>query len=213
MTTAVFGASAESRPGRLRCIIVLMGEPRLRMDEGTYLAFDRNSEEKHELWDGQVYAMSGASLAHNRIVMNLSLELAGALRDSDCEVLPSDMRVRIPGRGYVYPDLTIVCGPPELEGDSDILLNPRAIIEVLSPSTADFDRGAKFDGYRSIRSVQEVLFVAQDERYATHHTRHPDGSWVLREYRGENAVPLVSLPRPLPLAAVYHNVALSTGLA
>ncbi|HLT40287.1 MAG TPA: Uma2 family endonuclease [Enhygromyxa sp.] len=176
------------------------------MDEATYLAFDRGSEAKHELWDGEVYAMTGASVAHNLIVMNLSFELTGALRGSECRALPSDMRVRIPKRGYVYPDLTIVCGPLELEGETDILLNPRAVIEVLSPSTADFNRGAKFDGYRSISIVQEVLFVAQDERQVAHHTRQADGSWVLREYRDDDAVPLVSLPRPLPLGAIYYDV-------
>lgn len=185
-----------------------MGEPRLRMDPDSYLAFDRGSDEKHELWDGEVYAMTGASLAHNRIVMNLSYELTRTLRGSDCEALPSDMRVRIPKRGYVYPDVTIICGPIETEGESDVLLNPRTIIEVLSPSTAAFDRGKKFAGYRSIPSVQEVLFVSQDARQVEHYTRQQDGSWTLREYCDDDAVPLASLPSPLPLSQIYHGVAL-----
>lgn len=176
------------------------------MDESTYLAFDRSAEHKHELWEGQVYAMAGASVAHNLIVMNLSYELTAALRGSACRALPSDMRVRVPKRGYVYPDLTVVCGPLKLDGESDILLNPSTVIEVLSASTADFDRGAKFDGYRSIPTVEEVLFVSQLERHVTHHTRQPDGAWVLRDYRDAAAVPLVSLPHPLPLSAIYHDV-------
>jgi Uma2 family endonuclease len=176
------------------------------MDREAYLEFDRSSEEKHELWDGEVYAMTGASLAHNRIVMNLSHELTAALRGSECEALPSDMRVRIPQRGYVYPDLTIVCGGPELESDADVLLNPRTIIEVLSPSTASFDRGEKFDGYRSISSVREVLFIRQDRRLVDHYARQQDGSWVLREYRDDDAVPIASLPSSLPLSAIYYRV-------
>ncbi|MFO7566887.1 MAG: Uma2 family endonuclease [Enhygromyxa sp.] len=185
-----------------------MGEPRLRMSEDAYLALDRSSEEKRELWDGQVYAMTGASVAHNRIVRNLIRHLGNALDGSDCEPLPSDMRVRIPERGYVYPDVTIVCGSLEIEGESDILLNPRTIIEVLSPSTADFNRGAKFDGYRSISSVHEVVFVHQDARRVDHHVRQPDDSWVFRGYRDNDALPLVSLPRPLPLARIYESLEL-----
>lgn len=107
---------------------------------------------------------------------------------------------------YLAFDRHAVCGPLELEGESDILLNPSAVIEVLSSSTADFDRGAKFDGYRSIPHVQEVVFVSQSERHVTHHTRQQDGSWVLRDYRDDAAVPFVSLPRPLPLDAIYCGV-------
>lgn len=112
------------------------------MHPEAYLALDRASEAKHELWDGEVYAMSGASLAHNQLVGNLVRHLGNALEGSGCLALPSDMRIRIPLRDrYVYPDVTIVCGSPELEGERDVLLNPRTVIEVLSPSTMDFDRG------------------------------------------------------------------------
>ncbi|MFO7566338.1 MAG: Uma2 family endonuclease [Enhygromyxa sp.] len=183
-----------------------MGEAKLRMSDDVYLAFDRGSEVKHELWDGEVYAMTGASAAHNVIVMNLSYELTGALRGSKCRAYPSDMRVRIPKRGYVFPDLTIVCGPSEFEGESDILLNPRTIIEVLSSSTANFDRGDKFSGYSSMPSVEEVLFISQHERHVEHRVRHPDSSWVLRNYCGDDAVPLVSLPHPLPLSHIYYDL-------
>lgn len=176
------------------------------MSEDVYLTFDRSSEEKHELWDGEVYAMTGASVAHNLIVRNLIRHLGNELDGSACQPLPSDLRVRIPQRGYVYPDVTIVCGPLQTEGESDILLNPRTIIEVLSPSTANFDRGAKFDGYRSMASVEEVLFVRQDARHVEHRTRQPDGSWVLRNYRDDDAFPFVPLPRPLPLARIYDRV-------
>jgi Uma2 family endonuclease len=179
------------------------------MDRDTYLAFERNATEKHELWDGDVYAMAGASLAHHRLVRNLVRQLGNALEGSQCEPLPSDMRIRIPMRDrYVYPDVTIVCGPPELEGEADVLLNPRTILEVLSPSTAAFDRGDKFTSYRTIPSVRQIVFVDQDVRQVECYTRQDDGSWVLREYRGEDALPLEPLADPLPLSRIYEGVVL-----
>ena len=141
-----------------------MGEPKLRMHAEAYLAFDRTAPGKHELWDGEVYAMSGASLAHNRIVRNLVRHLGNALEGMGCEVLPSDMRVRIDAHRYVYADVTIVCGSPELEGEADVLRNPNLIVEVLSRSTEAFDRGEKFVGYRSLPSIREVVLVSQDVR-------------------------------------------------
>jgi len=179
------------------------------MDDESYLTFERASELKHELWDGEVYAMSGASLAHNRIVRNLLRHLGNALDGSGCEPLPSDMRVRLPGHGrYVYPDVTLVCGPPSLEGERDILLNPKTIIEVLSPSTAAFDRGDKFIAYRGISSVDEIVFVSQHERRVECYTRQSGDSWLLREYRDDGAISLMALSAPLPLRLVYADVEL-----
>jgi len=187
-----------------------MGEPKLRMGAEEYLAFDRAAADKHELWDGEVFAMSGASLAHNRIVRNFIRHLGNALAGMGCEVLPSDMRVRIKAlRRYVYPDVTIVCGRPHLEGgEADVLLNPSLIIEVLSPSTEAFDRGEKFAGYRSLPSVNEVVLVSQDERRVECYTRHMDDSWILRERTGDGAVQLGPLAEPLLLGWIYEGVEL-----
>jgi Uma2 family endonuclease len=172
-----------------------------RMDDEAYLAFERSSEEKHELWDGEVFMTGGASLAHSLIVTRLICELGGALQGSACEVLGVNMRVRVPGSGYVYPDVMIVCGP-EVEGEDDVLLNPRAVIDVLEP----WFKWNQLDGYCSMPSVEEVLFVSQTERQVDHRTRQPDGSWVLRSYRGDDAVPLISLPAPLSLSRIYQGV-------
>jgi Uma2 family endonuclease len=183
-----------------------MAEPKLRMDEDSYLALDRGSEVKHELWDGEVYAMAGASLAHNLIVGNLLLHLGKALDGSACRALPSDMRVRVSRARYLYPDVTIICGRPSIDGDSDILLNPSAIIEVLSPSTAAFDRGDKFAAYRSIAGLDEVVFVSQHERRVETYTRQADDSWLMRESRANGAIALRSLSTPLSLDLVYKDV-------
>lgn len=178
------------------------------MDEDSYLAFDRQSELKHELWDGEVYAMAGASLAHNRIVRNLLHHLTSALHGSACEPLPSDMRVRVSRHRYLYPDVTILCGPASLDGESeqDVLLNPSAIIEVLSPSTAAFDRGDKFAAYRTITGLDEVVFVSQHERRIETFTRQADGSWLMRESGADGALALRSLPVPLALELIYEGV-------
>jgi Uma2 family endonuclease len=178
------------------------------MDEDSYLALDRRSELKHQLWDGEVYAMSGASLAHNQIVRNLLRHLGNALDGSGCEPLPSDMRVRLSRSRYVYPDVTIVCGPPSLDGESDILLNPSAIIEVLSPSTAAFDRGDKFAAYRTLAGLDEVVFVSQHERRVETYTRQADESWLMRESRADGSIALRSLPAPMSSNLVYDGVEL-----
>jgi Uma2 family endonuclease len=187
-----------------------MAEPKPRMDELTYLAFDRRAERKHELWDGEVYPMPGASWAHNLIVGNLLRHLSNALDGSACEALPSDMRVRVSAERYAYPDVTIICGPPSLEGESDVLLNPSTIIEVLSPSTAAFDRGDKFTAYRTIVGLDEVVFVSQHQHLVETYTRQADDSWLMRESRAGGALALCSLPIPLALGLIYEGVVLDT---
>jgi Uma2 family endonuclease len=141
-------------------------------------------------------------------VRNLLHHLSTALDGSACEPLPSDMRVRVSPKRYLYPDVSIVCGPPSLDGESDVLLNPSAIIEVLSPSTAAFDRGDKFAAYRSIVGLDEVVFVSQHERRVETYTRQADDSWLMRESRGDGALALRSLSVPLLLEHIYKDVAL-----
>src|ERR1700761_6943812 len=114
-----------------------------------YLIHERASREKHEYFKGQVIAMAGASLAHNRIVGNLMREIGILLKNAPCEILPSDIRVSVPsGESYMYPDAVIVCGEPEMmDNKFETLKNPVVIFEILSPSTEDHDRGKKFFFY------------------------------------------------------------------
>lgn len=181
---------------------------------------DRAAELKHEFWDGMAYAMAGASLAHNRLVRNLLVALTQALAGRECEALPSDQRVRVPGQNrYLYPDVTVVCGAVELEDDrSDTLLNPRVIIEVLSDSTEAFDRGRKFEAYQAIPSVAEYIVVAQDRARVDQFVRGADQAiqplggvktiWVLRSYV-QGSVDLATLGIQLPLASIYTGVLVS----
>jgi Uma2 family endonuclease len=180
----------------------------LPMTRDAYLAMDRAAETKHELWDGTAYAMAGASLAHNRLVRNLLVALTQALAGSECEALPSDVRVRIPGQDrYLYPDLTVVCGPAQLEDNrKDTLLNPRVIIEVLSDSTEAFDRGQKFEAYRSIHSVAEYIVVAQDLARVDQFVRGTDGVWMLRPHAEHDTMHIGALGVDVPLANIYAGV-------
>lgn len=180
------------------------------MTRGEYLAFERASAEKHVLWDGVVYAMAGASLAHNAIVANLVIALGTRLAGSSCRPFPSDLRVRIPGRDrYVYPDVTVVCGRADLEDESaDVLRNPSVVVEVLSDTTEAFDRGEKFAAYRTIASMQTFVLVAQDVRRVEVFTRGEAGLWGFRAAEEGEAVLVLSEGRTiaLPLEEIYAGV-------
>jgi Uma2 family endonuclease len=163
-----------------------------RVSPESYLAGERGGHAKHELWRGEVFAMAGASYVHNRIVANLVAALRDALGGGPCVALPSDMKIHVPSReAFVYPDASIVCGPPQFyDAAQDVLTNPAAVFEVLSESTERFDRGDKFVGYRSIPSLRECVLVSQQERLVEHYVRQPDGTWVLHEHPGEGSLAL-----------------------
>lgn len=170
---------------------------------------ERQSEAKHEYLDGEVFAMTGASLKHNRIVSNLAGILYAQLRGRPCEALVADMRLQVRTTGlYTYPDLVVVCGEPRLaDAHLDTLLNPTLIVEVLSPSTEAIDRGRKFAHYRTIESLAEVVLVSQERVQVERFTRQPEGGWLLFEAgKLEDRLPLPSIACELPLADVYEGV-------
>jgi len=175
-----------------------------------YLAAEREAETKSEYYDGEAFLMSGASFEHNLIVANIIASLVQQLHGKECSVLLNDMRVHVPATGlYTYPDVSVVCGKPLLKEDGhlDTLLNPTLIVEVLSPSTANYDRGQNFEHYRSLKSFQEYLLVEQHACKLARYTRQPDESWVLKDYRGSNTrVELTSVGCVLTLADFYDKV-------
>ena len=175
-----------------------------------FLAFERTQHDaKHEYLNGQITAMGGASEAHNLIVWNVLASLHGQMRGRPCRSYGSDMRVKVPASGlYTYPDIAALCGEPEFEDDAfDTLLNPGVIIEVLSPSTEAYNRGAKFAHYRSIESLQTYVLIAQDVPHIELFERQPDGRWLLSEVKGLDAsVPLEAVGCDLELEAVYERV-------
>jgi Uma2 family endonuclease len=175
-----------------------------------YLERERAApQERHEYIDGWVVRVSGASIEHNFIVSNLNRELGNQLRETDCRVTTNDLRVTFPSLDkYAYPDVVAFCGEPELEEEHlDMLYNPTLIVEVLSPTTEDYDHGKKFSRYRRIDTLQEYLLVAQDAPRVEHYVRQDDGSWRLTDTDGLDAtITLPSIEAELPLDEVYLDV-------
>ncbi len=175
-----------------------------------YLELEKSKNEKFEFWDGNVWSMSGASFAHNRIVRNLNTEVDLQLREKGCEAFPSDLRIKVPDYApYRYPDLTALCGKPEIEnlGGLELLVNPQLIVEVLSDSTEGFDRGDKFSYYKSIESFTEYILIAQHRPHVSQFVKHGDGFWMNLEYNDlSETVELKSVPCKLALSAIYRDV-------
>lgn len=176
-----------------------------------YLAFERAAEYKSEYFDGEIFAMTGASEEHNLITLNVASELRAQLKKRNCKTYSNDMRVKVPATGlYTYPDVAVVCGEAQFEDDFvDTLLNPVLIVEVLSKSTARYDRIDKFTHYRSIPSFTEYLLVAQDEFHVTQYVRQTEGRWLLTDYRSpEDTLQLESVECSLSLKEIYDKVSI-----
>jgi Uma2 family endonuclease len=137
--------------------------PKHKMTMEEYIEFDKNNEGRWEYFDGEVFDMAGGTLNHNKIIANILRHIGNKLEGTRCEALPPEMRLKVPkALPYRYPDVVVVCGEPIIEKiqGQEMLVNPRVIIEVLSPSTARYDYGPKFIAYRSIESFQEYLLVS-----------------------------------------------------
>lgn len=173
-----------------------------------YLVSERASREKHSFYQGEVIAMARAGRAHGLLVGNVVRLLGNALLDRPCEAYPSDMRVRIHATGlYTYPDATALCQRPIFDDDqADTLMNPEVIFEVLSDSTEAYDRGDKFDQYRSIPSFNEYVLVSPDKVLVEHFVRQVDGSWNLRLLREGDSPVIPSLRCELVVEEMYRKV-------
>lgn len=183
--------------------------PKSYLTPQEYLLRERRAETKSEYLRGEVFAMAGASREHNLIAGNVAGELGNQLRDRPCEVYQSNMRVKVSPTGlYSYPDVTVVCSEPEFEdAEVDTLLNPKVLVEVLSPSTADYDRGGKFTHYRRLPSLREYILISQDRALVEHYVRQPSDQWLLTEHRAlDGTLTLSSIQCQLPLAEIYLKV-------
>jgi Uma2 family endonuclease len=185
--------------------------PVTKVTEEQYLAIDRAAEFRSEFLDGEMVAMSGGSMRHAQLQANLLGELFAALRGSDCRMYASDFRVRVSkARMYAYPDALVVCGKPVLADErQDILLNPVVIFEVLSPSTEKYDRGVKFQHYRTVDSLKDYVLVDQDQVRIEHYSRETDNTWTLHDHEKlDDELKIVSIGVSLSLSRIYDRVEL-----
>ena len=175
-----------------------------------YLEFERASETRHEFLDGDLYAMAGESLSHSRVCTNLSGEVRNKLKGNNCEPLSPNMKVRTSNASlFAYPDLTIVCGEPMFhDTKKDVLVNPRVIFEVLSPSTEIYDRTTKFMRFRmGNETLTDYILVSQDKPFVEHFTRHPSGEWLYRSYNDvSDSFEISSVECSLSLNEIYDRV-------
>ena len=198
----------------------MSARPKRRLTEAEYLAIERAAEFKSEFFNGEMFpmqgpggpqGMAGATFAHNAVKENLASALSSALRGGPCRTLSSDMKVKVKATGlFTYPDILIVCGQPEFPDaeSTDILLNPAVIVEVLSPSTEKYDRGAKFHQYQQLLTLTEYVLVAQDEALCERFVRQPDGSWLLTTFTGlSTTIDFVTVAARIPLAEIYSGIA------
>ena len=189
----------------------MASHPKNRLTPQEYLALERKAEYKSEYFDGEVFATSGASRAHSLVVGNVVRTLGNQALGRDCNVYPSDLRVKIERTGkYVYPDVVITCGQEQFEDEElDTLLNPVLIVEVLSDSTEAYDRGKKFEHYQFIESLAEYVLIAQDHARVEQYAKQKDGTWAYSDSRSPaDVVHLAAIGCEMVLEDVYAKVAL-----
>lgn len=192
--------------------LVVYGKKKLTTEE--YLEFERTSAEKHEYFKGEVFAMSGAGNRHNLVFSNLFIELGLQLKGSSCRPMGSDMRVHIPENTlYTYPDISVFCGDPrKLDSEENVGIGPTVIIEILSPSTENYDRGGKFKLYRDIPALKEYILADTESLRVEAFRLNSIGHWELEEYKAVTdwlKIPVLSVS--IPLSLIYENTQLIHG--
>lgn len=174
-----------------------------------YLELENAADEKHEYYKGEIFAMSGARMAHNEIATSLLVALGSKLKGKPCRPYGSDLRIHIPSNTlFTYPDISVICGGPETRNGDDMnALNPTVIIEVLSPSTRKYDRGDKFTLYREIPTLREYVLIDSTAVHVEAFAINKNGFWELRECKTmDDTLHFPSLSVDIPLSEVYEHV-------
>jgi Uma2 family endonuclease len=187
----------------------MSSQPSTFLTPAEYLEIERRAEWKSEYFEGEMVEMPHVNRWHVLIVTNLMCELSQRLKLRPCQVYASNLRLRVAATDfYTYPDVMVICGDPEIDGDQDdIVLNPALIGEVLFESTEAYDRGEKFQRYRKLPSLIEYLLVAQDAPRIEQWIRQPDDNWLRAEISGRDAsIQLASIDCVLPLAEIYDKI-------
>lgn len=181
--------------------------PTLSVEE--YLELEANSAVKHEYLDGHAYAMAGGTVDHGVIAVNVLAVLRAQLRGGPCRLFNSDVKVRLSPSRFVYPDASVSCDRrDQTDGQAQFISYPRLIVEVLSPRTAEYDRGDKFGMYRALGSLETYVLVASERRAVEVRTRQVDGAWATTSFGPNDEVALPSIDCCCPVAAFYEDTIL-----
>ncbi len=171
-----------------------------------YLAWEPTQLDRHEFVDGDVFAMAGAEDRHVTVSMNIAFALRQHLSGSPCRTYMSDMRLQVAAaNSYFYPDVLVTCSAQDLASPL-VKTEPKLIVEVLSLSTAAFDRGLKFSHYRSLASLEEYALIDLDTRTTDCYRKGPDGLWVLHPFARGDELALASVDLVLPAAQLFAEV-------
>ena len=184
-----------------------------RLTPEDYLTFERESTSRHDYLDGKIFEMAGESLSHSRICINLGGEVRFKLKGKPCEALSPNMKVRTSNASlFSYPDLTIVCGEPQFHDvKKDVLTNPKVVFEVLSPSTADYDRTTKFQRYRmGNETLTDYILISQDKCFIEQFTKQAENNWIYRSFAAlEDSLKIEAAECELSLREIYDRVELA----
>ncbi len=170
-----------------------------------YLDWENAQDEKHELVQGEIFAMTGGRRTHGRVLLNLARRLAEALEGTPCQVFADSMKLQVADDTILYPDVFVTCSPADLATDQ-IFREPKLVIEVLSPSTQAYDRSKKFALYRRLPSLQEYILVDPETRRVEAFCRTPADQWVLHDMSDDTAMTVASLACTVPLADVFAGI-------
>jgi len=190
-------------------VVTMLLQKKNEITSEEYLALERESEIKSEYFDGEIFAMAGASREHNKISTNIVRVLGNQLLEKPCSIFASDMKVKMKEiKKFTYPDIVVVCGNEEYDDEySDILINPIVIIEILSDSTEAYDRGDKFSHYQYISTFSEYILVSQYFRKVEKFLRQKDDTWIYSKYeKPEDIFNIESIKCDLPVHDVYREV-------
>lgn len=155
-----------------------------KMSPADFLKWERLQEYKHEYAEGEIIAMAGASLNHNKILKNVIVNIGSYLKSNSCDIYPSDLRIAVKSKNsFFYPDATIICGDPQFEDNSipDTVKNPAVIFEILSPSTEDYDLGKKLFFYMQIESLEQYIIIDSQNIHVRIATKMDNGTWKFSE--------------------------------
>ena len=191
--------------------VVAYGKKKFTVEE--YLEYENASEEKHEYYRGEIFAMSGSKVTHNSIAMNLSVLLGQKLKGKSCKPFNSGQRIYIPENSlFTYPDISIVCGEIITKDSDDWnILNPSVIFEILSPSTKSYDKGEKFTLYRDIPTLKEYILVDSEKIHVEAFRINDSNHWELEEYKKiEEILQVKTVQLSIPLAEVYEGTKLKS---